>query len=162
MIPGTGNGPLLRAVEWNLADAGAEIVDALPGAALLDHRHDAPHVTVMLEGELKEEGRTYHCADVRFSPSGDRHFLRFTCRSKCLLIHLSFRHEVDQLEERCSTNRSARKRRPARGPGTRPVHEHHGIVRRFAGGKKQCAREFNLPVVEYDFSFAWWVGENGR
>jgi hypothetical protein len=53
MIPGSGHGPLLRTVEWNLADAGLEIIDALPGAALLDHRHDAPHVMVMLEGEMK-------------------------------------------------------------------------------------------------------------
>jgi AraC family transcriptional regulator len=104
MIPAIGDVQLLRAVEWNLADTCFEMVDALPGATLLDHRHETPHVMFMLAGELKEEGRTYQCGDVRLSPAFDRHFLRFTCRSKCLLLHLDSRHELGQIEERWSAS----------------------------------------------------------
>lgn len=59
----------------------------MPGRRrLVDHRHDTPHLLVVLSGEVIEDGVTYRRGDVRVSSPDDRHFLAFTAPTRCLVI----------------------------------------------------------------------------
>lgn len=59
----------------------------IPGRCrLVDHRHDSPHLLVVLSGEVIEDGVGYRCGDVRVSSPEDRHFLTFTAPTRCLVI----------------------------------------------------------------------------
>lgn len=59
----------------------------LPGRqVLLDHSHAQPHMLVVLEGTIHEDGRIYRAGDIRLSSADDRHFIRFVETSRCLVV----------------------------------------------------------------------------
>lgn len=66
--------------------ASAEWVTMAAGATLLDHTHRANHMLVVLDGEIHEDGQVYQAGDTRISAPGDRHFLRFSRDSHCLIL----------------------------------------------------------------------------
>lgn len=59
----------------------------MPGReVLLDHSHAVPHILVVLEGAVYEDGRVYRPGDIRISSAHDRHFIRFVATSRCLVV----------------------------------------------------------------------------
>jgi AraC-like DNA-binding protein len=59
----------------------------MPGRqVMVAHSHPVPHVLVVLEGEIHEDGRVYGRGDIRLSSARDRHFIRFARTSRCLVI----------------------------------------------------------------------------
>jgi AraC-like DNA-binding protein len=74
-----------RAIPSN-TDMIAERVVMQAGQRLIDHRHNDPHLMVVIAGEVVEDGETYRSGDVRISAAADRHFLRFDGRAQCVVI----------------------------------------------------------------------------
>lgn len=64
----------------------AEWVNMPSRVALIDHRHPAAHMLVVLDGEVHEDGRVYRTGDIRISSAEDRHFLTSARISHCLII----------------------------------------------------------------------------
>lgn len=62
-----------------------EIVEGA-GFLLLEHTHDTPHLLLVLDGRLAEDGRRLRRGDARFSPGGDEHFVRGLEQARMLLI----------------------------------------------------------------------------
>lgn len=62
-----------------------EIVEAA-GFLLLGHTHDTPHLLIVLDGHLAEDGQCLRRGDARFSPGGDEHFVRGLGRARMLLV----------------------------------------------------------------------------
>jgi AraC-like DNA-binding protein len=59
----------------------------MPGRhVLLDHSHALPHMLVVLEGAVHEDGRVFRPGDIRLSSAHDRHFIRFIETSRCLVV----------------------------------------------------------------------------
>ena len=64
----------------------AEWCEMAGQAALVDHTHAAPHMLVVLDGEIHEDGCVYRAGDIRISTASDRHFLKFARTSRCLIV----------------------------------------------------------------------------
>lgn len=63
-----------------------EWVEMSSQVALVDHTHKTTHILVVLDGEIREDGRVYRSGDIRVSSADDRHFLRFAQPTSCLII----------------------------------------------------------------------------
>jgi AraC-like DNA-binding protein len=57
-------------------------------ARMLDHGHDRPHAMLVLAGQVLEDGQVYAPGALRISHGGDRHFLRFSAGTRCVVLEL--------------------------------------------------------------------------
>jgi AraC-like DNA-binding protein len=57
---------------------------------------------VMLAGSLTDDGRPYGTGDVRLSPGGDPHFVRFQATSTCLILIAATASTLPEVAERWS------------------------------------------------------------
>lgn len=88
--------------EWSRGGLSAELVSAGAGVTLVGHSHAAPHVILVLEGRFADDGRPYGTGDMRVSPAGDRHFVRFFTPATCLLVAASDAVSLPAVRERQS------------------------------------------------------------
>ena len=70
------------------ASVGPVSIELVEGAGflLLGHTHETPHLLIVLDGELAEDGHCLRRGAIRFSPPGDEHFVRGLDRARMLLI----------------------------------------------------------------------------
>jgi len=77
--------PFIRCHADAVGPLSIEIVEGA-GFLLLGHTHDTPHLLLVLDGHLTEDGRRLRRGDARFSPGGDEHFVRGLEQARMLLI----------------------------------------------------------------------------
>jgi AraC-like DNA-binding protein len=76
----------MRIHEFQDGTSCAELIHAAAGTTLVGHTHDVPHALVVFDGVMSDDGRPYAPGDVRLSPGGDPHVVRFRTASTCLVI----------------------------------------------------------------------------